>query len=78
MAGLTDRGTVAAYLCVNTTRLSDRSTTQRDVTPRRMPEDARDAGIDQQTEYGVDAQPQSSPDRAAEEHDVTFITLTIA
>ncbi len=33
IAGLTDRGTVAAYLIVNTTRLSDRNyTTSRDVT----------------------------------------------
>ena len=35
IAGLTDRGTVAAYLIVNTTRLSDRNyTTSRDVTTR--------------------------------------------
>jgi hypothetical protein len=33
IAGLTDRGTVAAYVCVNTTRISGRNyTTSRDAT----------------------------------------------
>jgi hypothetical protein len=35
IAGLTDRGTVAAYAIVNTTKLSGRNyTTSRDATPR--------------------------------------------
>jgi hypothetical protein len=38
IAGLTDRGTVAAYVCVDTTRLSGRNyTTSRDATLQAGP-----------------------------------------